>query len=69
MLFAKWCKYKNIWSTVEEKTIAQAERIVLNLDDFKGSIDGLYKQFKEWDIETLKELLVIKNGNVTRWIP
>ncbi len=60
---------RNIWSTVEQKTIKQADRIVLNLDDYTGSIDELYKQFKSWDIENLKELLVIKNGKITRWIP
>ncbi|WP_081848520.1 hypothetical protein [Clostridium sp. KNHs205] len=60
---------RNIWSTVEQKTIKQADKIVLNLDDYTGSIDELYKQFKSWDIENLKELLVIKNGKITRWIP
>lgn len=38
-------------------------------EDYTGSIDELYKQFKSWDIENLKELLVIKNGKITRWIP
>lgn len=39
------------------------------MDDYGGSIDDLYNQFKEWGIEDLKELLVIKDGKIIRWIP
>lgn len=60
---------RNIWSTVEEKTNRQAERIILNLDDFKGSVSELHDQFRLWDITDLKELFIIKDGTIERWIP
>lgn len=54
---------------VEEKTNRQAERIILNLDDFKGSVSELHDQFRLWDITDLKELFIIKDGTIERWIP
>ncbi|MCI9072090.1 MAG: hypothetical protein HFH80_04680 [Lachnospiraceae bacterium] len=60
---------RNIWSNVEDKTTRQAERIILNLDDYAGSEEDLYNQFMEYEIETLKELIIIKDGNIERWLP
>ena len=59
---------RNIWRNVQLKTETQAKRIVLNLDDYPGSMDELAKQFNEWPIDTLDELLVLKNGNISRLI-
>lgn len=59
---------RNIWSTVQYKTQEQASRVVLNLDDFTGSMDDLAKQFLDWEINSLDELLVIKDGNISRLI-
>lgn len=59
---------RNIWSTVQGKTISQARRIVLNLDDFPGSMDDLAKQFNDWAIDSLDELLIIKNGKIARLV-
>jgi len=60
----------NIWRTVQTKTVNQARRIVLNLDGFPGSMDDLVKQFYDWnhDLQTLDELLMIKNGKISRLI-
>ncbi len=56
---------RNIWTTVEGKvTSGQARRIVLNLDDSKVAMDQLQKQFKEWPINGLEQVLVVKNGQV-----
>lgn len=60
---------RNIWSTVEGKTQKQAGGIVINLDDYTGSIDKLMKQFNDWPIEGLDELFIIKDGGITRWFP
>jgi hypothetical protein len=59
---------RNIWRNVQLKTETQAKRIVLSLDDYPGSMDKLAKQFNEWPIDTLDELLVLKNGNISRLI-
>lgn len=55
---------RNIWSTVKAKTEKQASRI--DLDDFTGSIDDVPIQFKQYKIDTLEELLIIKDGKVIR---
>ena len=60
---------RNIWSTVEGKTQKQASGIVLNLEDYTGSMDKLMKQFNDWPIEGLDELFIVKDGNITRWFP
>jgi hypothetical protein len=55
---------KGIWDEVEKSVGRQADRFVLNLDDWGGSIDDLRKQFKDAPISGLKEVLVVKNGKV-----
>ena len=57
---------RNIASTIEGKTLSQAKRTVLNLDDYAGSLDDLVKQFYDYSINTLDELLAIKNGEIAR---
>ena len=61
-------KVRNVMDTVvKNKTETQASRIILNLDDFTGSIPKLKNQLDEWPIETLEELLIIRDGKITRW--
>jgi hypothetical protein len=60
---------RNIWSTVEYKSQTQASRVLLNLDDYSGSMTKLQNQFNDWKIDSLDELLFIKNGEVTRLLP
>ena len=63
-------KPRNIWSVVEQKVSSQqASRIVLNLDGTAVSEQALAKQFREWPIAGLEELLVVRGGSVTRLVP
>jgi hypothetical protein len=57
---------RTIWDTVVGKTANQARRVVLNLDDYTGSLDDLIKQFNDWPIADLDELLALKNGKIAR---
>lgn len=59
---------RNIWSTVKGKTETQARRIVINFDDSNKTLTELIKQFHTWDISTLDELFVIKDGEIIRVI-
>lgn len=64
-------KIRNVASTIEEKVIkkGQAERVVLNLDDWKGDVNALVKQLNEYPIEGLKEVIVVHDGNVQSIYP
>ncbi len=62
----KTTNLRTIWDTVVGKTENQARRVVLNLDDYSGSLDDLAKQFNDWPIDGLDELLAIKNGKIAR---
>jgi hypothetical protein len=56
---------RGIWSEVEDKVgKGQTERIVINLDDWGGDIDALRKQFADWPIDGLQEVLVVKGSSV-----
>lgn len=58
---------RNIWGRVQEKVQdEQARRIVLNLDDSGVSMEALQRQFRDWPIENLEQVLVIRNGQVTQ---
>ncbi len=63
------CKSFSVWSKVQTKTLKQARRIVLNLSDYQGSVYELFNQFKNYEIATLDEMLVIHDGQIFRWIP
>lgn len=52
-----------------KKTEEQASRIVMNLDGYKGSMEELYEQFNKYEITTLDELIIIKDGQITRLKP
>ncbi len=61
---------RNIWSTIREKDGAgQADRIVLNLDDSGASLDALRSQFRDWPIDGLKEVLIVRGGAVVKFFP
>lgn len=59
---------RNIWSAVKKKTEEQARRVIINLDDCTESMDDLANQFLDWSIDTLDELLITKNGKISRLI-
>jgi hypothetical protein len=54
----------NIYKVVQDKSTTQASRVVLNLEDFKGSVDDLVKCFYDNPIPTLDELLIINKDQV-----
>lgn len=64
-------KVRNVANTIEEKVVkkGQANRVVLNLDDWLGDIELLKKQLIDYPIEGLEEVLVIKDGNVVSIYP
>ncbi|UHO40883.1 hypothetical protein H5J24_22200 [Chryseobacterium capnotolerans] len=57
---------RGIWTEVSDKIRKdQTNRIVLNLKNWNGDIQKLQKQFLDWEIEGLKEIIYItKQGNV-----
>jgi len=60
---------RNIYSTVKGKTENQAARVLINLNDWTGSIDALKTQFRDWEIPTLKEVMFMKDGNIEQLFP
>lgn len=47
----------------------QTQRIVLNLDDWLGDVKDIVKQLNDYPISGLKEVLVVRNGEVTHIYP
>jgi len=56
-----------IWDAKVEP--GQAERIVLNLDDSSVALDAMRTQLKDWPIPGLKEVIVVRGGNVILLFP
>jgi hypothetical protein len=52
---------RGIWAEVEEKVVEkqQTQRVVVNLEDWRGDVSGLRRQFGDWPIPGLKEVKVI----------
>jgi hypothetical protein len=52
---------RNIWSEVEDKVLVkqQTQRAVVNLEDWRGDIGALRRQFADWPIPGLKEVKAI----------
>lgn len=68
---AEKTKIRNVAGTIEEKVIkkGQADRVVLNINDWKGDVDALVKQLNDYPIQGLKEVIVVHNGNVISIYP
>ena len=61
---------RNIWSEIQEKIEdGQAYRIVLNLDDSPVTLEALRRQFKDWPMPGLKEVIVVQGGRVIPFWP
>ncbi len=62
---------RNICSNIKSKVVKnrQAERIVLNLDDWGGDIEAIKKQLKDNQIIGLKEVIIVKNEEVESIYP
>ncbi|MEV7227351.1 hypothetical protein AB0M79_10080 [Polymorphospora sp. NPDC051019] len=51
---------RGIWTEVVGKvTDLQTQRVVLNLEDWRGDLAALQKQFDDWPITGLKELAAV----------
>ncbi|MEE6260177.1 MULTISPECIES: CdiA C-terminal domain-containing protein [Plantactinospora] len=51
---------RGVWSGVRDKVEdGQTERVVLNLGDWRGDLDALRKQFDDWPVDNLKELVAL----------
>ncbi|WP_336686034.1 hypothetical protein [Chryseobacterium bernardetii] len=57
---------RNIWTEVKGKIDSkQTERVIINLKNWEGKIDDLQKQFDNYKVDDLKELMIIdKNNNI-----
>ncbi|MFV2114750.1 hypothetical protein ACFHW0_20770 [Micromonospora sp. LOL_025] len=60
---------RNIWSQVREKVDdEQTQRVIVNLKDWKGDMTALRRQFDDWPIDGLKELVVVRPDGTIRQI-
>ena len=62
-------KTQTIINEIRSKTKDQAPNIVLNLEDYEGSVDELIELIKrkatpEGDLKRLEELRIIKDGEI-----
>ena len=63
-------KARNIWFVVKGKVESeQARRIVLNLDNSRVDMAMLAKQFADWPITELEQVLVVRGGTVSQLYP
>lgn len=62
---------RGVWSTIYEKVITkgQTNRVVLNLNDWTGSVSDLITQLKNYKIEGLEEVIVVIGDKVTSIFP
>ena len=52
---------RGVWSEVQSKIEKeQTQRVVLNLTDWNGDLTALRRQFDDWPIDRLKELVAVK---------
>jgi hypothetical protein len=60
---------RNVWSQVREKVDDdQTQRVVVNLKDWKGDMTALRRQFDDWPIAGLKELVAVKSDGTIQQI-
>ncbi|GAA5042311.1 hypothetical protein GCM10011506_44330 [Marivirga lumbricoides] len=60
---------RNIWTEVKTKIDAkQTERVVINLKNWDGEIATLQKQFTDYPVENLKELMIIDKNKMVSHI-
>jgi hypothetical protein len=59
---------RGIWAEAKRKVdVGQTQRVVVNLEDWRGDMSALRKQFADWPIEGLKEVKVItRDGDVAQ---
>ncbi|MER7164655.1 hypothetical protein ABT336_01060 [Micromonospora sp. NPDC000207] len=60
---------RNIWSQVEQKCRQQTQRVVINLKDWQGDLAALRRQFDQWPIDRLKELVAVtSDGKIVQFV-
>ena len=59
---------RGIWSEAETKiNDGQTQRVVVNLEDWRGDMSALRRQFADWPIPGLKEVKVItRDGDIAQ---
>ncbi|MBO4210392.1 hypothetical protein [Micromonospora echinofusca] len=51
---------RGVWGVVSQKVDkGQTQRVVLNLEDWRGDLADLRKQFDDWPVPGLKELVAV----------
>ncbi len=61
---------RNIWTTLEDKILkTQANRFVVNMDESKLTLEQMTKQFKDFPMKGLKEVILTKDGKVIHFFP
>jgi len=62
---------RNIWELIRREKVAreQANRIILNLDDSSVTLQDLKRQFDDWPMPGLKEVIVVRGGRVIPFWP
>jgi hypothetical protein len=62
---------RNIWTAVREKVEDnQTQRVVVNLEDWRGELPALRSQFGDWPVENLQEVKIITPaGEIVQIIP
>lgn len=62
---------RNIWTAVQEKVMDnQTQRVVVNLQDWRGDMAAFHRQFADWPVENLKEVKAITpDGDVIQILP
>ena len=66
---------RGVWSEIRDKIsdhktgVKQADRFVINMDDSKLSLEEMTKQFKDFPLEDLKEIILVKNGEAVLFFP
>jgi hypothetical protein len=59
---------RGVWTQVRKKVVGQqTQRVVVNLHDWCGDLGDLQKQFDDWPISGLKELIAVtRNGAIVQ---
>jgi hypothetical protein len=62
---------RGVWSEVQGKIDdGQTQRMVLNLRDWRGDLDALRRQFGDWPVQGLKELVAVTPaGTIVQIMP
>jgi hypothetical protein len=68
-------KVRAVWTTIKNKITdpktgaKQADRFIINMNESKLTIEQMTKQFKDFPIKGLKEVILTKDGKVIHFFP